>query len=299
MQFDVDTGSLLSGIYEPERSPSLLQSPLGLLLGYLRMFLVLISNTGVDVIRPPPSFNYSYPGVMRDLERHGFGAAWCDRRERGNASPSIASTPEVFTSVSPRKLAQWPWLNSLFQERVQKNLVNPEDPRNGYREYEYVKDNIYRMREQGERGWNENIEQLRRAQEVAEKHIEVCRQIYFLKEYLENHTLPGDRQLVMRMPATLKDIPRGPTPPTPTPKRRQYRRYIDEAEEHETLQITRTNLLGARLKSEHQSLLDETAGKENERLQLLNRVGIQSVDEIPGLIPRRPSCENLRVRFDY
>jgi hypothetical protein len=105
MQFDKDTGSLLSGIYEPERSPSLLQGPLGLLLAYLRMSLVLISNTGVDVIRPPPSFNYSYPGVMRDLERHGFGAAWCDRRERGNASQSVASTPEVFTSVNLRNLA--------------------------------------------------------------------------------------------------------------------------------------------------------------------------------------------------
>ena len=30
LQFDVETGSLLSGIYEPERSPSLLESPIGL-----------------------------------------------------------------------------------------------------------------------------------------------------------------------------------------------------------------------------------------------------------------------------
>jgi hypothetical protein len=30
LQFDLETGSLLSGIYEPERSPVLLQSPLGL-----------------------------------------------------------------------------------------------------------------------------------------------------------------------------------------------------------------------------------------------------------------------------
>jgi hypothetical protein len=156
-----------------------------------------------------------------------------------------------------------------------------------------MKDNIYRMREQGERGWNETIEQLRRAQEVADRHIEICRQIHFLKEYLENHTFLGDKRLVMRMSATLKDIPRRPTPPTPTPKRRQYRRYINEAEEHETLQITRMNLLGARLKSDHRSLLDETAVKENERLQLLNKVGIQSVDDIPGLVPRRPSCDDL------
>jgi hypothetical protein len=61
-------------------------------------------DTGVDVVRPPPAFNYSYPGVMRDLERHGFGAAWCDRRQRGNITESIASTPEVFTSVSASKL---------------------------------------------------------------------------------------------------------------------------------------------------------------------------------------------------
>jgi hypothetical protein len=155
------------------------------------------------------------------------------------------------------------------------------------------------MREQGEHGWKENMAQIQRAQEAADKYIETCRQIQFLQNYLENQTTVEDRRLVMRMPATLNGMPRVPTPPTPTPKRRQYHRYIDEAEEYETLQITRTNLLGARLKLERHDLMRKTAVKENERLQLLEKVGIQSVDEIPGLMPRkRPSWENPRVRFD-
>jgi hypothetical protein len=235
---------------------------------------------------------------VHDLERHAFGAAWLDRRQRGNNIQSIASTPEVFTSVSPSRLFLRALANTLFQERAQKNLVNSEDTLNGYREYEHAKDDIYRMREQGERGWCENIEQMRRAQEAAEKHVEICRQVQFLKKYLETTPLTTGL-LMMRMPATLNDFPRRPSPPTPTPKRRQYRRYLNEAEEHETLQITRTNLLGARLKANRQEILEKNAVKENERLQLLDKVGIKSVDEIPGLMPqKRPSSENLRVRFD-
>jgi hypothetical protein len=188
--------------------------------------------------------------------------------------------------------------NTVFQERAQKKLARSEDALDGYGEYEHMKDSIYRMRAEGESGWCENIEQMRRAQEAAEKHIEICRQVQFLKNYVETTPLTTGR-LMMRMPATLNDTPRRPIPPTPTPKRRQYRRYIDEAEEHETLQITRTNLLGARLKANRQELLEKNAVKENERLQLLDKVGIKSVDEIPGLMPqKRPSCENLRVRFD-
>jgi hypothetical protein len=37
MQFDVDTGSILSGAYEAETNPSLLLSPLGQLMAALRM----------------------------------------------------------------------------------------------------------------------------------------------------------------------------------------------------------------------------------------------------------------------
>jgi hypothetical protein len=63
---------------------------------------MLTYNVGVDIVRPPPYFSYSYPGIMDDLERHGFGAAWGDRRQRGNVVESTASTPEVFTSVNLR-----------------------------------------------------------------------------------------------------------------------------------------------------------------------------------------------------
>jgi hypothetical protein len=160
--------------------------------------------------------------------------------------------------------------------------------------YEEVKENICRIREEGQRVWQENMAQLQEAQEFAERRIEIYRQIHFLKEYLENNSMSGPR---MKIPATLKDIPRAPTPPTPTPKRTQYRRYIDEAEEQETIQLIRAKLLAARLKTEYETLQDDVEPREKERLQLLDKLGIQSVDEIPGLMPDRKLFEKPRVQI--
>jgi hypothetical protein len=164
----------------------------------------------------------------------------------------------------------------------------------GARIYETVKENICRIREEAQCVWQENLAQLQEAQEFAERRIEIYRQIHFLKEYLENNSMSGPR---MKIPATLKDIPRAPTPPTPTPRRTQYRRYIDEAEEQETLQLIKAKLLGARLKTEYETLQDDVEPREKERLQLLDRLGIQSVDEIPGLMPDRKLFEKPRVQI--
>lgn len=161
-----------------------------------------------------------------------------------------------------------------------------------------MKDNICRTREEGQRVWEQNLAKLQEAQELAEKRIEIYRQIHFLKEHLANNQMAG--MPVMRMPASIKDIPRAPTPktPTPSPRRKQYRRYIDEAEEHETLQLIRAKLLGARLEAEFETLFDDVEPVEKERLQLLDKLGIQSVDEIQGLMPDRKLFEKPRVRFD-
>jgi hypothetical protein len=154
------------------------------------------------------------------------------------------------------------------------------------------------LREEGERSWAQNITQMQRAQEAAERRIELSREVYFLKFYLEQTPNAVTPTLVMGIPATLKDTPRAPSPPSPTPKRRQYRRYMNEAEEYENLHIVRTNLLGARLKSEYQEILDDIGVREKEKSQLLERFGVKSIDEILGLMPKRKiSCENLRGEY--
>ncbi len=168
----------------------------------------------------------------------------------------------------------------------------------GYGEYECAKEGVFRLREEVERGWVQNIAQMQKVQEAAEKRIELSRQIFFLKFHLEQTLKAVNPTLVMKIPATLKDMPRAPSPPSPTPQRGQYRRYLDEAEEHGNLQVARTKLLGARLKSEYQEILDDLRLREKEKSELLEKLGVKSVRGIPGLIPRRKvSSENLRGEY--
>ncbi|KAE9375745.1 hypothetical protein N431DRAFT_206860 [Stipitochalara longipes BDJ] len=139
------------------------------------------------------------------------------------------------------------------------------------------------------------------AQQSAERRTEIYREIHFMKKHLEDHPIPDNAP--MRIPAALNDITRAPTPPTPlttptpTPKRKQYHRYIDEAEESDTIHLNKAKLLGARLKSEYEAILDDIARREKERLRLLKKLGIRNVNEIPGLMPNRQRSENPRVQF--
>jgi hypothetical protein len=150
------------------------------------------------------------------------------------------------------------------------------------------------LREEGERGWIQNIAQIQSAQEAAERRIELSREVFFLKVHLEHSPKAVSPALVMGIPATLKDCPRASSPPSPTPKRRQYRRYMDEAEEREHLQVTRTNLVSARLKSEYQEILDDIRLIEKEKTKLLEKLGVKTIDEVPRLMPRREvSRDNL------
>jgi hypothetical protein len=60
----------------------------------------LANNIGVDAIRPPPNFSYSYPQAAIDIERKAFGANGRDQWPPDDSRyPSGASTPEVFTDV--------------------------------------------------------------------------------------------------------------------------------------------------------------------------------------------------------
>jgi len=128
------------------------------------------------------------------------------------------------------------------------------------------------------------------AQQSAERRSEICLQIQRMKKYIAEHQTPHNA--LMRMPADLDDAPRAATPPTPTPRRRKYRRYMDEAEESDTIHLNKARLLGARLKSEHEAILDDIEPAERERSRLLKQLGISSVDEIEELMPEKKTARD-------
>ena len=94
---------MLSGVYEAERSPSLLQTPQG--FRHSSCDLIWLTELGVDIIRKPVYFSYSYPQAQIDLDREAFGEHGGDRGLQDPLVSSVASTLEVFSSVS-----LWPLL---------------------------------------------------------------------------------------------------------------------------------------------------------------------------------------------
>jgi len=186
----------------------------------------------------------------------------------------------------------------LSQENARKNLAHRDGHVISYSDFECAKETIFKLREDGERGWERNLVQMHRVQNLAEKRIDLNREVFFLKLHLKQAAEAVSPNLVMGIPANLKDTPRAPSPPTPTPKCRQYQRFMDEAKEHENIQIARTTLIRARLDSEYQEIMDDIGDTQKEKTQLLKKLGIRSVDELPGLMPRKKSpCENLRAEF--
>jgi hypothetical protein len=162
-------------------------------------------------------------------------------------------------------------------------------------EYEHIKQNIFNLRAEAQEVWQEIMVQLHKAQHSAEHRIELYREIYFLKKYIKNH--PNTHDAPIRIPATLNDVPRAPTPPTPTLRRKQYQRYIIEAEASDTIHLNKARLLGARLKSDHESILNDIEPGERERLRLLKMLGIRNVHEFPRLMPRRKVYEDPLAHF--
>ncbi|PBP23741.1 hypothetical protein BUE80_DR005381 [Diplocarpon rosae] len=75
MQFDVETGSVLSGIYENDPEPR-----------------VLLNAQGVNFTRPPVTFSYSYPQASLQLDRAAFSLPYPSH------IPSSISTPSVYNS---------------------------------------------------------------------------------------------------------------------------------------------------------------------------------------------------------
>jgi hypothetical protein len=97
-QFDVETGSVLSGVYDADSNPSLLDCPQGWWCCLQQSGLLLTMSPGVNLVRRPRNFSYSYPQIAMNQDREAFGDA--QRRTEDWLTSSVASTPGVFTSVS-------------------------------------------------------------------------------------------------------------------------------------------------------------------------------------------------------
>jgi hypothetical protein len=86
-QFDQDTGSMMSGVYDPERSPSIVFSAQGI--------------DGEDLERRPGNFARSYPHANAEFDENTFfQKEEALQRTREWLISSTASTARVFHSVS-------------------------------------------------------------------------------------------------------------------------------------------------------------------------------------------------------
>jgi len=90
-QYDIDTGSIMSGCYEPAKEPSIIFSAEGKFCSLELVYYKLISKTGVDLDHRPGNFSFSYPGVDDIIDRVAFGPNEESDRIRNWVAASIAS----------------------------------------------------------------------------------------------------------------------------------------------------------------------------------------------------------------
>lgn len=124
-QYDREDGSVLSGDYSPEPSPSLIMSAQGLYIlhkqGSKRGSLI---SLGVEMMDQPINFTYSYPQGAIALDREAFGYPECSQRVADWLSSSVASSPVVFTEVSsPLPTRSISMLTSTHRIRLSKNSL--------------------------------------------------------------------------------------------------------------------------------------------------------------------------------
>ena len=72
-----------------------LKSYVPLKVGFFHLPKSCLTHTGVNVVRPPAVFSYSYPQTAIELDLQAFNEG-----QSYSPQPSITSTPEVFNSVS-------------------------------------------------------------------------------------------------------------------------------------------------------------------------------------------------------
>lgn len=176
-----------------------------------------------------------------------------------------------------------------MQEKARENLARKEDPD----AYDKLADTLFKVRNEVHQAWDENLESVAKAQEAADKSLDLHREVAFLKKYLEQFPPNTPR---MRIPSDLNDSPRAPSPPSPTPRCRQYAQYMEQEIARGHLALNRNAAMFERIRDGHGEILDKSAALEREKARLLKKAGVRSTADIPGLIPNR--VYSPQVNFD-
>ncbi|KAI6714702.1 hypothetical protein JHW43_002783 [Diplocarpon mali] len=280
LQFDVETGSLLSGIYENDPEPRVLRNAQGDELPPSPAIFRLTPSTGVNITRPPSYFSYSYPQASLHLDRAAFSPPY--QPYISSAISTAVSTPSVFNS-----------------ETGIRNLAS-NDPLAGEQLYDAAKHAIELHRARSERHSAHLSATADAARKTAEARILLAREVFFLNSrvaQLPPPTAPSRRKLSTDSGS--------PSPPDAArssakiPKRKkQYERYIAEELERQAISARKMEQYQKRLEDEHQEILEEIEGLKILKDRMLATLGVGAIEQLPGLIPRRePSGRDLRTQF--
>ncbi|KAL2073577.1 hypothetical protein VTL71DRAFT_10903 [Oculimacula yallundae] len=290
-QYDMETGSVLSGLYEAEPNPQ-----------------VLRHAQGVNIVRPPAVFAYSYPQTAIDLDNQAFS----NGQLYGPAS-SIASTPEVFNSVSPPHKPDILIKLIKPQENGIRNIA-PKlgDVQTGVMIYEDTRQKVDALRNEIQLGGLQLFNTADAAKDVAEQRTQLGREVFFLQDRLASMPpLPPPSSIATATPTTTHDHlshhqvdgPTSPASPSPRPqlrRRTQYQRYMREELSRSETAATKTREFTKKLEIEHQEILDDIEKLRIEKEELLAQLGVSSLSDLPGLIPVRVedgSERELRAQF--
>ncbi|KAF4628127.1 hypothetical protein G7Y89_g10027 [Cudoniella acicularis] len=244
-QFDLDTGSMLSGIYDIDQNPPLHLNPHGY----------------TDVIRAPVNFAYSYPQTYIDLEKKAFGS---DLDDDTNSHNSTASTPETYNSEKAIRTFA---------------VTGDEDLTTGEAEYDRHKAYIMHLRNQDENDNEKGMTVHNRVGEVVDERFNLSREVFFMQAQLDALRMPPPPPPAPPSPnpKPVQLTPQTSSPePEPKPRRlrrTQYRRYLREEVQREKIQINRMHKTDERLKDDLKVIMDEVNELRELKEQLVTSLG--------------------------
>ncbi|CZT06689.1 hypothetical protein WAI453_006032 [Rhynchosporium graminicola] len=272
-QYDVECGSAMSGIYEPDPDPRL-----------------VCNAQGVNIVRAPGNFARSYPQAAIDLDTQAFGNG-----QMYGPAASTASTPEVFTSencflhVAPR----------------------PGDPHTGSFNYEDTLNKLIALRAEIATGEAQVLNKATAAIALSQRRFDLGREVFFLQEKLASMPRPlftsSSASDAIAKPKSHEahlshyqlDGPSSPPSPKPRLRRpKQYQRYLREELERSEITLNKSRALAKRLDGDHQEVLDEIVDLKTQKESLLAELGVGSTTDLPGLFPvLENSRQDMNAKF--
>jgi hypothetical protein len=149
-----------------------------------------------------------------------------------------------------------------------------------------------------------NVSTFNRANTAAEHLINLNREVFFLQDRVVKCTPPQtstNTQTPRSVNSSCTNLEPSisPSPPPPARRpRRQYRRYLKESEEQEKIAVNKTRKVEERLNSEFHNILSDIEDLRSKKDELLDRLGVESIEAIPDLIPHRKFPKSdLRAEF--